>query len=83
MPVPTTGAWGGQTTWQNPRFDPGNRLYHQPHWHGLNNLPLAASNDTTFLRQLKDADLVLTALVSLLTMANKKLAKALATKKDW
>ncbi len=47
----------------------------------LENLALAASNDTTILQQLMAANLALTALVTLLTAANKKLANALARSK--
>ncbi len=43
----------------------------------LKNLALAASNDTTILPQLTSVNLALTALVTLLTAANKKLANAL------
>ncbi len=43
----------------------------------LENLALVASNDTTILQQLTDANLALTVLVTLLTAANKKLADAL------
>ncbi len=46
----------------------------------LENLALA-SNDTTVLHQLTAANLSLTALVTLLTAANKKLADALAQNK--
>ncbi len=42
---------------------------------------LAASNDTTILQQLTAANLALTALVTFLTVANKKLADALAHSK--
>ncbi len=42
---------------------------------------LAASNDTTVLQQLRVANLALTALVTTLTAANKKLAEALAKAK--
>jgi hypothetical protein len=41
-------------------------------------LVLADSNDTTVLQQLTAANLALTATVTLLTAANKKLADALA-----
>jgi hypothetical protein len=44
-------------------------------------LALAASNNTTVLQQLTAANLVLTALVTSLTAANKKLADALACTK--
>jgi hypothetical protein len=44
----------------------------------LENLALAASNDTTVLQQLTAANLALTASVTLLTAANKKLADVLA-----
>jgi hypothetical protein len=47
----------------------------------LENLALAASNDTTILQQLTVANLALTALVTSLTVANKKLADALACNK--
>ncbi len=47
----------------------------------LENLALAASNDTTILQQLITANLALTALVTSLTVANKKLADALARNK--
>ncbi len=47
----------------------------------LQNLALAASNDTTVLQQLTAANLALTALITLLTAANKKLADALARNK--
>ncbi len=47
----------------------------------LENLALAASNDTTVLQQLTAANLALTALVTLLTAANKKLTDA-ATSAD-
>jgi hypothetical protein len=47
----------------------------------LKNLALAALNDTTVLQQLTAANLLLTALVTLLTAANKKLADALAQNK--
>ncbi len=47
----------------------------------LKNLALAASNDTTVLQQLMAANLALTALVTSLTAANKKLADALACTK--
>ncbi len=47
----------------------------------LVNLALAASNDTADLQQLTVANLALTALVTSLTVANKKLADALACNK--
>ena len=47
----------------------------------LKNLALLALNDTTELQQLTAANLLLTALVTLLTAANKKLADALAQNK--
>jgi hypothetical protein len=47
----------------------------------LKNLALAASNDTTVLQQLMAANLSLTALITTLTMANKKLVDALARNK--
>ncbi len=47
----------------------------------LENLALAASNDTTILQQLTAANLALTASVTFLTAANKKLADALAQNK--
>jgi hypothetical protein len=47
----------------------------------LKNLALVASNDTTVLQQLSAANLALTASVTLLTAANKKLANALAQSK--
>jgi hypothetical protein len=47
----------------------------------LENLALAASNDTTILQQLTAANLLLTASVKVLTAANKKLADALAWNK--
>jgi hypothetical protein len=47
----------------------------------LENLALAASNDTTVLQQLMAANLALTASVTLLTAANKKLAEALVRNK--
>jgi hypothetical protein len=47
----------------------------------LENLVLAALNDTTVLQQLTAANLLLTALVTLLMAANKKLADALAWNK--
>jgi hypothetical protein len=48
----------------------------------LKNLALAASNNTTILQQLTVANLALTALVTSLTAANKKLADALACTKS-
>jgi hypothetical protein len=47
----------------------------------LENLVLAAFNDTTILQQLTVANLALTALVTSLTAANKKLTDALALNK--
>jgi hypothetical protein len=47
----------------------------------LENLALAALNDTTILQQLTAANLVLTALVTSLTVANTKLADLLAYNK--
>jgi hypothetical protein len=47
----------------------------------LENLALAALNDTTILQQLKAANLALTALVTSLTVPNKKLVDALARNK--
>jgi hypothetical protein len=47
----------------------------------LENLVLATSNDTTVLQQLTAANLALTASVTLLMAANKKLADALAQNK--
>jgi hypothetical protein len=47
----------------------------------LKNLALAASNDTTVLQQLTAANLLLMALVTLFTTANKKLADTLARNK--
>ena len=44
----------------------------------LDNLALAAANDTTVLQQLTAANLALTATNALLTAANKKLSEALA-----
>ncbi len=49
----------------------------------LENLVLAVLNDTTVLQQLTTANLLLTALVTLLTAANKKLADALAQNKGY
>ncbi len=43
----------------------------------LNNLALAAANDTRVLQQLTDVNLVLTATNAALTAANKKLSEAL------
>jgi hypothetical protein len=48
----------------------------------LKNLVLVALNDTIILQQLMAANLALTASVTLLTAANKKLADALAQNKD-
>jgi hypothetical protein len=47
----------------------------------LENLVLAASNDITILQQLTVANLALTALVTSLMAANKKLANAMARNK--
>jgi hypothetical protein len=47
----------------------------------LNNLALVAANNMTVLQQLMVANLALTALVTMLTAANKKLAEALAKAK--
>jgi hypothetical protein len=47
----------------------------------LNNLALAAANDTTVLQQLTASNLAVTTLVTMLTAANKKLAEALAKAK--
>jgi hypothetical protein len=47
----------------------------------LENLALAVLNDTTILQQLTAANLALTALITSLTMANKKLAEVLVHKK--
>jgi hypothetical protein len=47
----------------------------------LKNLALAALNDTTVLQQLTAANLALTASVTFLTAANKKLVDLLAQKK--
>jgi hypothetical protein len=47
----------------------------------LQNLALAASNDTTILQQLLAANLSLTASVTSLTAANKKLLDSLARSK--
>jgi hypothetical protein len=47
----------------------------------LENLALAASNDTTVLQQLTAANLLLMGLVTLLMMANKKLADTFARNK--
>ncbi len=47
----------------------------------LKNLALAASNNTTVLQLLTAANLLLTALVTLLAMAIKKLADSLARNK--
>ncbi len=44
----------------------------------LKNIALAASNDTTVLQQLMAANLLLMAFVTLLMIANKELADALA-----
>jgi hypothetical protein len=44
----------------------------------LDNLALAAANDTTVLQQLMASNLALSFLVTMLTVANKKLADALA-----
>jgi hypothetical protein len=44
----------------------------------LNNLALAAANDTTVLQQLTAANLALTTSNAMLTAANKKLSEALA-----
>ncbi len=48
----------------------------------VKNLALAASNDTNILQQLMAANLALTALVTLLTAANKKLADGFAHTKS-
>jgi hypothetical protein len=48
----------------------------------LENLALVASNDTIVLQQLTSTNLALTASVTLLTAANKKLVDALAQNKD-
>jgi hypothetical protein len=47
----------------------------------LDNLALAAANDTTVLQQLRASNLALSSLVTMLTAANKKLAEALAKAK--
>ena len=44
----------------------------------LDNLALAATNDTAVLQQLTSANLALTATIGTLTAANKKLAEAVA-----
>ncbi len=44
----------------------------------LNNLALAAANDTTVLQQLTALNLSLSSLITMLTVANKKLGEALA-----
>jgi hypothetical protein len=44
----------------------------------LNSLALAAANDTTVLQQLTAPNLALSTLVTMLTVANKKLAEVLA-----
>jgi hypothetical protein len=47
----------------------------------LNNLALAATNNTAILQQLKSANLALTATISMLTATNKKLVDAAARAK--
>ncbi len=47
----------------------------------LNNLALAATNDTAILQQLGAANLALTATVTMLTATNKKLVDAVARAK--
>jgi hypothetical protein len=47
----------------------------------LNNLALAAANNTTGLQQLMASNLALSSLVTLVTMANKRLAEAFAKAK--
>ena len=47
----------------------------------LNNLALAAANDTTVLQQLTASNLALTTSSATLTVANKKLSEALAKAK--
>jgi hypothetical protein len=47
----------------------------------LNNLALAAANNTTVLQQLMASNLALTTLVTTLAVANKKRAEALAMAK--
>ena len=47
----------------------------------LNNLALAAANNTTVLQQLMASNLALSSLVTMLTAANKKLVKVLAKAK--
>ncbi len=76
-PVPMPSFGGRQTPRQCPRSDPNCRTTIDCICEALKNLALVASNDTV-LQQLMAANLALTASVTLLMAANKKLADALA-----
>ena len=79
MPAPTTSVWGGGEPLGGAHAvlpapaSSINRLRT-----ALDNLALAAANNTTVLQQLTAANLALNAMNSLLTAANKRLSEALA-----
>jgi hypothetical protein len=82
MPVPTAGVGGGGKPLGGAHvvtLAPASTI--NCIGMALDNLGLAASNNTNVLQLLIATSLALTALVSLLTMADKKLAEALAKKK--
>jgi hypothetical protein len=80
-PVPTPGFGRRQNPWRCPRSDPVCRPTIDCIGEAFENLALAALNETTILQQLTAANLALTASVTLLTAANKKLTDALARNK--
>jgi hypothetical protein len=74
---------GGVNHWVvlTPQFPPAPAASINRLGTALNNLALAAANNTTVLQQLTAANLALTALVTMLKAANKKLGEALAKAK--
>jgi hypothetical protein len=80
MPMPTSGFGGGEPLNGTYLVTPALASTINHIGTALDNLALAVSNDTTVFQQLTAANLAITASVTSLTTANKKLAEALAKK---
>ena len=77
MPAPTAGIWGGEPLGGAHSVLPAPAVSIDRLGTALDNLALAAANDTTVLQQLTSANLALTTSNAMLTAANKKLSEAL------
>jgi hypothetical protein len=80
-PAPISSVWGGGPLGSANAILPTPAATIDRLGTALNNLALVAANNTTVLQQLLASNLALTATVTTLTAANKKLAEALAKAK--